>query len=36
MEEDYKSMRDAERHEDWERYGEYGPPHYVQILRFIP
>ena len=36
MEEDYKSMRDAERHEDWERYGEYGPPRYVQILRFIP
>lgn len=36
MEEDYKSMRDAERHEGWERYGEYGPPRYVQILRFIP
>lgn len=36
MEEDYKSMREAERREDWERYGTYGPPCYIRILRCVP
>ena len=36
MEEDYKYLRESQRHEDWERYGPYGPPQHIRKARMIP